>query len=221
VPGELPFSGRQSVLELLTFLGNLRGGADIAHIRALASRFELDLTKPIRTLSKGNKQKVGLVQAFMHEPELFILDEPSSGLDPLLQREFLTLVRGVRDQGRTVFMSSHILAEVEDIADRIAVLREGRLVAVENVHTLRQRAVRRMEILFDSAVPAAAFADIPGVQDISIEGNALRCRVEGKVDGLIKAAAQFTVVSVLSTAPDLQETFLRYYSEPGGEHDAA
>lgn len=221
VPGELPFSGRQSVLELLTFLGNLRGGADIARIRALAGRFELDLTKPIRTLSKGNKQKVGLVQAFMHEPELFILDEPSSGLDPLLQREFLTLVQEVRDQGRTVFMSSHILAEVEDIADRIAILREGRLVAVENVHTLRQRAVRRMEILFDSAVPAAAFANIPGVKDISIEGSALRCTVEGKVDALIKAAAQFTVVSVLSTSPDLEETFLRYYSEPGGEHDAA
>jgi len=125
LPGELPFTGRQTSLELLTFLGNLRGGVRPEAIRALAGRFDLDLSKPVRTLSKGNKQKLGLVQAFMHEPELLILDEPSSGLDPLLQRELLELVGEVRDAGRTVFMSSHVLAEVEDAADRAAVLREG------------------------------------------------------------------------------------------------
>jgi len=216
LPGELPFEGRQNGWELLTFLGNLRGGVGHRHIRALAERFELDLDQPIRTLSKGNKQKVGLVQAFMHEPELLILDEPSSGLDPLLQREFLDLVREVRNEGRTVFMSSHILAEVEDIADRVAILREGSLVAVEDIHSLKQRAVRRMEILFDGPVPPEEFSIIPGVRDVKVDGNTLSCTVEGPADALIKAAARFAVISVLSRAPDLEDAFLEYYSDERG-----
>ncbi len=213
LPGELPFSGRDTVHDLLTFLANLRGGMYTRHIRALAERFDLDLTKPIRTLSKGNKQKLAIVQAFMHEPELLILDEPSSGLDPLLQREFLELVREVRAEGQTVFMSSHILGEVEEVADRIGILREGRLVAVEDVNVLRQRMVRRMEIVFESPVPEQAFAGVEGVRDLEIAGNTLRCVVEGKADTLIKAAARFSVVSVLSRPPDLEEAFLEYYAE--------
>lgn len=221
VPGELPFAGRHTARELLTFLGNLRGGVSAARVNSLAERFDLDLSKPIRTLSKGNKQKVGLVQAFMHEPELLILDEPSSGLDPLLQREFIALVREVREAGHTVFMSSHILAEVEGIADRIAILREGRLVAVEDVHTLRKRAVRRMEIVFESPVPADAFSKIEGIRDVRVEGSTLRCVVEGKADALVKAAARFTVVSVVSEASDLEDLFLRYYSEQENQRDAS
>jgi ABC-2 type transport system ATP-binding protein len=221
LPGELPLDGRQSADELLTFLGNLRGGVAPGRMRALAERFELDLARPIRALSKGNKQKVGLVQAFMHEPELLVLDEPTSGLDPLLQQEFLDLVREVRGQGRTVFMSSHVLAEVEEVADRVAILRAGRLVTVEEVASLRQRAVREVEIRFAAPVPATAFANLPDVRDLRLDGAVLRCVVDGRADALVKAAAQFTVLSLRSHEPDLEEIFLAYYTDERGAHRAA
>jgi ABC-2 type transport system ATP-binding protein len=220
LPGELALGGRDTAGELLTFLGNLRGGVSARHIQELAERLELDLDRPLRGLSKGNKQKVGLVQAFMHAPELLILDEPSSGLDPLLQQEFLAMVREVRADGRTVFLSSHVLAEVEHVADRVAVLRAGQLVAVEAIQSLRQRAVRRVELRFGAPVPAAAFQHLPGVRDVAMDGELLRCTVAGSADALVKAAAQFPVVSLLSHEPDLEELFLAYYTE-GRERRAA
>jgi ABC-2 type transport system ATP-binding protein len=220
LPGELPLDGRQSARELLTFLGNLRGGVAQGQIDRLAERLKLDLSRPIRGLSKGNKQKVGLVQAFMGDPELLILDEPSSGLDPLLQQEFLAMVREVRASGRTVFMSSHVLAEVEHVADRVGILRAGRLVAVEDIEVLRQRFVRRVEICFGAPVPAAAFQRLPGVRDVAVDGELLRCVVEGSADALVKAAAQFPVVSLLSHEPDLEEIFLTYYQSKEGDRDA-
>ena len=221
LPGELPLDGRQSARELLSFLGNLRGGVAQEQIDRLAERLKLDLSRPIRGLSKGNKQKVGLVQAFMGDPELLILDEPSSGLDPLLQQEFLAMVREVRASGRTVFMSSHVLAEVEHVADRVGILRAGRLVAVEDIEVLRQRFVRRVEIRFGAPVPAAAFQRLPGVRDVAVDGELLRCVVEGSADALVKAAAQFPVVSLLSHEPDLEEIFLTYYQSKEGDRDAA
>jgi len=221
LPGELPLDGRQSARELLTFLGNLRGGVAQEQIDRLAERLKLDLSRPIRGLSKGNKQKVGLVQAFMGDPALLILDEPSSGLDPLLQQEFLAMVREVRASGRTVFMSSHVLAEVEHVADRVGILRAGRLVAVEDIEVLRQRFVRRVEIRFGAPVPAAAFQRLPGVRDVAVDGELLRCVVEGSADALVKAAAQFPVVSLLSHEPDLEEIFLTYYQSKEGDRDAA
>src|SRR5215207_5317513 len=221
LPGELPLDGRQSARELLSFLGNLRGGVAQEQIDRLAERLKLDLSRPIRGLSKGNKQKVGLVQAFMGDPELLILDEPSSGLDPLLQQEFLAMVREVRASGRTVFMSSHVLAEVEHVADRVGILRAGRLVAVEDIEVLRQRFVRRVEIRFGAPVPAAAFQRLPGVRDVAVDRELLRCVVEGSADALVKAAAQFPVVSLLSHEPDLEEIFLTYYRSKEGDRDAA
>jgi ABC-2 type transport system ATP-binding protein len=216
LPGELPFAGRETAATLLTYLGNLRGGVPPGRIRALADRFDLDLAKPVRTLSKGNKQKLALVQAFMHEPELLILDEPSSGLDPLLQQEFLALVREVRAEGRTIFMSSHILGEVDDVADRVAVLRQGRLVAMESMDALRARAGQSTEIRFAHPVPPEAFAALTGVRDLVVDGQALRCVVEGSADALIKRAAQFTVERVSSQPPDLEAVFLAYYGSPTG-----
>lgn len=231
LPGELPFAGRQTVDTLLTHLGHLRGGVSAQRIHTLAERFSLDLSKPIRTLSKGNKQKVAIVQAFMHEPELLLLDEPSSGLDPLLQQEFLTLVQEVQETGRTVFMSSHILAEVDQVADRVAVLRQGKLVAVESVAGLRVRAGHPTEIHFAQPVPADAFTDLPGVGEVTWAGTTLRCVVTGSADALIKAAAGFTVERMVSYPPDLESLFLAYYgqsghnggakSHRGGPHDAA
>jgi ABC-2 type transport system ATP-binding protein len=165
----------------------------------------------IRGLSKGNKQKVGLVQAFMHEPELLILDEPTSGLDPLMQQEFLQLVRESRDAGQTVFMSSHVLAEVQESADRVGIVRQGRLIALERVESLGKRAVRQVQIHFDGPVPATAFDELPGVRDQRIDGPILRCTVDGRLDPLVKAAAKFTVVDLISAEPDLEETFLSYY----------
>jgi ABC-2 type transport system ATP-binding protein len=220
LPGELPLGGRQTARELLVFLGNLRGGVPSSRIDGLAERLQLDLSRPLRGLSKGNRQKVGLVQAFMHTPQLLILDEPSSGLDPLLQQEFLAMVREVRADGRTVFLSSHVLAEVEHVADRVAILRAGQLVATEAIQVLRQRAVRRVEIRFGVPVPAAAFQRLPGVRAVAVDDEVLRCVVEGTADALVKAAAQFPVLSLLSHEPDLEEVFLAYYTE-GSEPRAA
>jgi ABC-2 type transport system ATP-binding protein len=221
LPGELRLEGRQTAGELLAFLANLRGGVDPGRIRQLAERLELDLSRPIRELSKGNRQKVGLVQAFMGDVELLLLDEPSSGLDPLLQQEFMAMVREARAQGRTVFLSSHVLAEVEHVADRVGILRAGRLVATEAIEVLRRRAVRRVEIRFDHPVPAAAFQHLAGVRQVATDGEVLRCVVEGRADALVKAAAQFPVVSLLSHEPDLEEIFLTYYDAERGASRAA
>ncbi|MFD1929873.1 MULTISPECIES: ABC transporter ATP-binding protein [Nonomuraea] len=213
LPGELVLEGREKARDYLRFLGRIRGGVPSGRIAELAERLDADLSVQMRKLSKGNKQKVGLIQAFMHEPEFLILDEPTSGLDPLLQREFLAMVREVRMSGRTVLMSSHMLAEVEQVSDRVGIVREGRLVAVEDVAALREKAVRRVEFHFDAPVPPEAFADLPGVRDLKVEGAALSCTIDGRPDALIKAVARFTVVHMVSAEPDLEEIFLTYYSE--------
>jgi len=215
--GDFVVDGRQTGLELLTYLGNLRGGVPRARIDELAGRLELDLGRKIKSLSKGNRQKVGVVQAFMHEPELLILDEPTSGLDPFLQQEFVSMVREVKAAGRTVFMSSHVMSEVQQTADRVGIIREGRLVTVERVEELRERAVRRVNIHFDSPVDAGEFADLPGVSDLAVDGTSLRCRLDGRADALVKAAARHTVVSLLSEEPDLEDLFFSYYREAGDD----
>jgi len=214
LPDDFTVDGRQSARELLTYLGNLRGGVPAGRIGSLAARLDLDLSARIRSLSKGNRQKVGLLQAFMHEPELLILDEPTSGLDPLLQQTFVAMVREARDAGCTVFMSSHVMSEVQQTADRIGVVRDGRLVAVEQVEELRERAVRRVEIHFAEPVPPSEFTGLPGVSDVAVTGDVLHCRLSGRADALVKAAARHTVVSLLSEEPDLEELFFTYYKGP-------
>jgi ABC-2 type transport system ATP-binding protein len=211
LPGEFTVDGRQSARELLTYLGNLRGGVPAARVTALAERLDLDLGARIRSLSKGNRQKIGLVQAFMHAPELLVLDEPTSGLDPLLQQTFLAMVREARDAGQTVFMSSHVMSEVQQSADRVGIVRDGRMVAVERVEELRERAVRRVEIHFGSPVPPSEFATLPGVSDVAVTGAVLHCKLNGRADALVKAAARHTVINLLSEEPDLEELFFTYY----------
>ncbi|MEN3616001.1 ABC transporter ATP-binding protein [Plantactinospora sp. ZYX-F-223] len=213
LPGELSFEGRERVAELLRFFGDARGGVSARRIGELAERLELDLSRRIRGLSKGNKQKVGLVQAFMHEPELLVLDEPTTGLDPLMQQEFLEMVREARANGQTVFMSSHVLAEVQTAADRVGIVRAGRLVAVERVESLGKRAVRQVEVHFAEPPAVADFTGLPGVTDVSVEGPVLRCTVDGQLDPLIKALGRHTVVDLISAEPDLEETFLSYYHQ--------
>ncbi|MEV6982273.1 ABC transporter ATP-binding protein [Sphaerisporangium sp. NPDC051017] len=213
LPGELALEGREKAGEYLRFLASVRGGVAAGRIEGLAERLEADLSVTMGRLSKGNKQKIGLIQAFMHEPELLVLDEPTSGLDPLVQQEFLAMVREARAAGGTVLMSSHVLAEVEHVSDRVGIVRAGRLVAVEDVVALREKAVRRVEFHFDAPVPEEAFRDLPGVRDLKVEGASVSCTIDGRPDALIKAAARFTVVHMVSAEPDLEEIFLTYYSE--------
>jgi len=220
LPGDFVVDGRQTGRELLTFLGNLRGGVPRRRIESLAASLDLDLDVRIGRLSRGNRQKVGLVQAFMHSPELLVLDEPSSGLDPLVQQRFLSLVREARAAGQTVFMSSHVLSEVQQSADRVGIIRDGRLVAVEAVERLRERAPRRVEIVFDAPVPSSAFADLPSVRAAGVEGTVLRCLLVGPADPLVKAAARFTTLGLTAEEPDLEELFLTYYDREEGGHAA-
>jgi ABC-2 type transport system ATP-binding protein len=221
LPGDFVVDGGQSGRELLTHLGHLRGGVPRERIDRLADRLELDLSARIRSLSKGNRQKIGLVQAFMHEPELLILDEPTSGLDPLLQQTFLEMVREAKAGGQTVFMSSHVLSEVQQSADRVGIIRDGRLVTVEAVETLRRRAVRRVEIHFDEPVAPDAFVGLPGVDEVRVEGSVLRCRLAGRADALVKMAARYPVESIAVEEPDLEELFFTYYHANGETSEEA
>jgi len=213
--GEFVVDGRQSARELLTYLGNLRGGVPAATIDGLAERLDLDLRRPIKALSRGNRQKVGVVQAFMHQPEILILDEPTTGLDPFLQHEFATLVRQAASEGRTVFMSSHVMSEVQRTADRVGIIREGRLTSVENVETLRSRARRNVEVVFDSPIDGSEFSSVHGVSNIRIDGTTLRCRLDGRADDLIKVAARHGVVTLSAEEPDLEELFFDQFGGDG------
>jgi len=213
LPGDFTVLGSQTGRELLVYLANLRGGVAFERISALAERFELDLSVKIGSLSKGNRQKLGVVQAFMHQPELLILDEPTIGLDPIIQQRFLELLSETHAAGQTVFMSSHILSEVQQSADRVGIVRDGKLVALEDVDDLRRHAARKVEIHFASPPPADAFAGVAGVSEVEIADGVLRCRLAGQADGLVKAAARYTVETLSVEEPDLEDLFLSYYGE--------
>ncbi|MFB9462531.1 ABC transporter ATP-binding protein [Streptomyces cinereospinus] len=219
--GDFLVDSRQRAGECLAFLGNLRGGVPAQRIGELADRLELDLSARIKSLSKGNRQKVGLVQAFMHRPELLILDEPTSGLDPLMQQTFLEMVTEARDHGQTVFMSSHIMNEVESVADRVAIIRDGRLIATDTVAGLRARSLLRVQIEFAAPVAPEEFAALPGITDLTLtstaQGALLTCRLDGSPDALVKAAARHTINALRADNQDLEELFHAYYT---GEHSA-
>ncbi len=212
LPGDFVVDGRQTGRQLLDHLAALRGGVPRRRIEDLAERLGLDLSILIKALSKGNRQKLGLVQSFMHRPDLLILDEPTAGLDPLVQREFQQMAREAIAEGQTVFMSSHVLSEVEAMVDRVGVIRDGRLVAVDRVEDLRQRSVRRIQVQFDAPVEPGDFSGVSGVEDLVIEGTTLSCTLAGRADGFVKALATHPVTSILSEEPDLDEIFLQLYS---------
>ena len=211
LPGDFLVDGRQTSFELLSYLGNLRGGVPAHRIEGLAQRLELDLGQRIKTLSKGNRQKIGLIQAVMHDPELLVLDEPTSGLDPFLQHEFAALAKEATADGRTVFMSSHVMSEVQQTADRVGIIRDGRLVTVESVEDLRERSVRTVSIQFDEPPQPEDFDRIPGISDINIVGQLLTCRLDGRADALIKEAARHNVITLSVEEADLEELFFQYY----------
>ncbi len=219
VPGELALYDNLTGAEYLRHMSHLRGGVDWPFVQDLAKRLDCDLTRRIRALSHGNRHKIGLIQAFMHKPELLILDEPSTGLDPLIQQEFYRLISEAKANGQTVFLSSHILPEVERVCDRVGIIREGRLIAVESIAALKSRALRRLEIHFAAPVPHEMFAHLPGVRDVKVADTTLQCTVVGDLDAVVKAAGQFHVVNVVSQEPSLEEIFLAYYGR--GENHAA
>jgi ABC-2 type transport system ATP-binding protein len=212
LPGELKAPARSTAIEFLSFLGSLRGGVDRSAIQELAGRLELQLERRIGELSKGNKQKVGIVAAFMHDPEVLILDEPTSGLDPLRRHDVLELIRERAASGRTVLLSSHDLSEVEHAASRVGIVRDGSLVAVEAISTLKERAVRRVEVrLAEPVAEVDRLRAIPGVQDVTLTDGVIRLRVEGAMDALVKELARVPVQTLTSEPPELDEIFLSYY----------
>ena len=211
--GELALWNNMTGEDLLKYLGNLRGGLDWKYVQQLAARFECDLPRRIQGLSLGNKQKLGLLQAFMHKPELLILDEPTNGLDPLMQHEFYDLLTETKKAGSTVFLSSHILPEVEKVCDRVGIIRQGKLVTVETIETLKSHSIRQIEIHFAKAIPKEKFNNVPGVRDIVVQDKLLTCTVVGSLDALVKAAAQYEVLNIISHEPSLEEIFMTYYNE--------
>lgn len=212
LPGEMGLDERLTARQTLSFYCDLH---DTSAEKAfdLAARFGLDLDRRIRDLSRGNKQKVGIIQAFAHDPELVILDEPTSGLDPILQRSFHGLLRERQQEGLTVFLSSHVLSELQQVATEVAMIREGRLLAVRDTETMRREAPHKVMVRFSSPPPDELFEGLEGVSGIEHDGLVTRLLFRGEMDALIKALATREVVELHSTEPDLEETFLRMYGE--------
>jgi ABC-2 type transport system ATP-binding protein len=217
LPGEFALYDRLTGGQTLEYFANLRGGVDRAYQRSLIERFDLDPSRRFREYSKGNKQKVGLVIALQHRPELLVLDEPTSGLDPLVQQTFFEVLRETVADGHTVFLSSHVLSEAEKTCDRVAIIREGRLVKVDRVDALRDIAAHQVELRFTGSVPAEEFERIAGVTNVLADDHILRMRVTGPIAPVVRAAARFELVDFVSREPGLEETFLAEYGKEAVE----
>jgi ABC-2 type transport system ATP-binding protein len=213
MPGDMPQFGSLRGREVVAYLGGFVGMIDPAVVRKLAERFDLDLGRRYREYSSGNKKKLGIVLAFMHRPVLLILDEPTGGLDPLNQQEFYRLVNETRDAGATIFLSSHILSEVEHVCDKVGIIRAGRLVKVAELDEIHRIRVHRLEIEFapDTDVPEAAIRAAAGIEDVVVENHTVTCVVKGPFDPLLKALHDATVTNLVSHEPSLEEVFLTYY----------
>ena len=222
LPGEWNLYDRLSGAETITYFGNLRGGVDRAYTNRLVERLDLDPSRRFREYSRGNKQKVGLVVALQHRPELLILDEPTAGLDPLVQQTFNELLFEARAEGRTVFLSSHIISEVERTCDRVAIIREGRIVRLDTVDGVRALAAHEVELRFAEPVSAAAFAAIEGVTNVVEEGRTIRMLVTGAIAPVVQLAARHDLVDFVSREPSLEDVFLsEYASRPEAPAGAA
>jgi beta-exotoxin I transport system ATP-binding protein len=211
VPGEFGLYDRLTAEEYLRDFAAFRGGVPRERIHAFAERLRLDLSPRIRSLSHGNRRKVALIQAFMHEPDLLVMDEPTQGLDPLMQQEFAAMVDEARARGATVFLSSHVMPEVERLCDRVAIIRDGRLITVDDVGELKAKALRTLVLHFDGVVGADAFDRLPSVMKVEAHGESVRLTVRGPLDEVIKEAARHTVVNVASEEPSLESIFLDIY----------
>lgn len=214
IPGDLALYPNLTGQDTLTYFANLRGGVDWAYVNELAERLDADLSKKVGNLSSGNRQKIGVIQAFMNRPDVLIMDEPSSGLDPLIQREFQNMVREVAADGRTVFLSSHTLSEVQRVAGRVGIIRQGRLVTVESVADLRSKAMRQVELELDSPAETAVFAAVPGARDVTVEHRHVRLSFDGDMGVLLQATSEHhNIVDITTNEADLEEIFLTYYHD--------
>ena len=217
LPGEFDLYDRLTGAETITYFGNLRGGVDRAYVAELIERLDLDPSRHFKEYSKGNKQKVGLVVALQRKPDLLILDEPTAGLDPLVQQTFYALVREARADGRTIFLSSHIIDEVDRTCDRVAIIREGRLVQVDRIEAIRQLAFHHVELTFGTPVATGLFSSLPGVSDVEAAGPIVTMRVNGPIGAVISVAAAHGILDVVSREPNLEDVFLAQY----GDHPIA
>ena len=216
-PGELALYRNLTGKELITYFANLRGGVDWTRVNLLAERLDAVLDKKVGELSTGNRQKVALVQAFMSKPSVLVLDEPSIGLDPLVQQQFQAIIREAAEEGATVFLSSHTLSEVERVASRVGIIRTGRLIVVETMEALKEKAVRTVTMQFDQPVGEAEFAAVAGVRDASVDGTQATVAVEGSMAQLLQLASSLGVVEMSSNESDLEEIFLTYYREDAAQ----
>lgn len=217
LPGEFALEDRMTGEQLLRFFARLRGVEDLSYARELAERLGADLKRPMRRLSRGNKQKIGLVQAMFHRPPLLVLDEPTGGLDPLVQEEFLRIVDEVRGEGGTVFFSSHVLGEVERVCDRVAIIRKGRLAAVETTAELTGKAFRHVRLAFARPPDPEPFERLYGVRDLKRDGSTLAFTLHSGPDELVRLAARTAEENEITDfeyeRPSLEEVFLAYYGE--------
>jgi len=213
LPGEFTFDPGLRGAQIIEYLGHLRGGVDQSYLRVLVERLGLDPSKRFREYSHGNKQKLGLVQAFMHKPRVLILDEPTSGLDPLNQQEFYKMVAEVHAEGRTVFLSSHILPEVEHTCDRVAIIREGRLVKIDHVSALKEIRQHEVEISFPGPASVEWFQHVTGVARVAqgADEHTLQLNVQGALTEIIKIAGEHSATNIATHEPSLEEVFLRFY----------
>ena len=215
LPGEFAFEGSMKGIQIITYLANLRGGVDKKFTEALIERLELDTSKKFREYSRGNKQKVGLVQAFMHKPRLLILDEPSGGLDPLNQQTFYQFVAEAKANGQTVFLSSHILSEVEQTCDRVCIIREGRIVTINPVTSLKSMRQYKVTLRFATMISADIFAGVKNVLSSRVlgTGQTIELTVQDDLQEIISIAAQHAAISINTHEPTLEEIFLQYYKQ--------
>lgn len=211
LPGELNLWKNLTGAQVVAYVGKVRGSVDMDYVRALAGRLELDLSLRVRSYSSGNKRKLGLVIAMMNKPDLLILDEPTGGLDPLMQQIFNQMMLEVRGEGRTVFLSSHVLSEVQAICDRVAILRSGELKAVESVATLTHAEFRWVTLRFNEPASVSLVTNVPGVSEASADGKTLKLRLTGDFDPLLRAINSHYVVDIDVQEPTLEEIFLAYY----------
>lgn len=211
LPGEVHMYEQLSAQNHLNFQAKLHNNVSWEYVRELQDRLQANFHKPIKALSHGNKQKIALIGALMQKPKLLILDEPTTGLDPLMQQEFYKIIEEVNKAGTTVFVSSHILPEIERLCDRVAIIREGKLVITEEISHLKQKATRPVEVTFASTPDKKDFEKISEVKKLIVDDKTLHCEIQGSYDAFVKALAKYEVVNFLTSEPNLEQIFLGYY----------
>lgn len=212
LPGVLSIYKGYTAEQYLQFIAKMRGVNCDSKINEYAKRLNLDLHKHISDLSKGNRQKVGVIQAFMHQPEVLFLDEPTSGLDPIVQREFEAILDEAKARGAAVMLSSHVLSEVEHLADRVAIINEGKLIVVEKISVLKEKAPRTIDLYFNKEIDQSIFSQIQGIKDLQVKGSRASCTVIGSESQLLTVALNNGLESVRTHEPTLDEIFLSLVS---------